>query len=294
MTAFKKVIKKLYDAIPFKKRLYQAIKKFYKPAPAIYKHLHFKDDFKVSINNTETFKIRHYGFEIENDLFWAGIKDGWEKVSTDLWIKLCRHSKVILDIGANTGVYSLIAKTVNPSSNVYAFEPVERVFEKLRQNCLLNNFDIVCFKKAVSNFNGQAKIYDTNEEHIYSVTVNKNLNNSAIVVKECEIDAITLKEFIEAGELQRIDLMKIDVETHEAEVLEGMYEYLARFSPVMLIEILNEEVAEKVNKLLAGLSYLYFNINENKGVRQTTSIARSDYYNYLICKKEVALKLGLI
>jgi ribosomal protein L11 methylase PrmA len=100
----------------------------------------------------------------------GGIKDGWEKVSTGLWIKLCRESEVIIDIGANTGVYSLIAKTVNPGAKVFAFEPVERVFEKLQGNCRLNNYDIGCFKKAVSNYSGKAKIYDTAGEHIYSVT----------------------------------------------------------------------------------------------------------------------------
>jgi FkbM family methyltransferase len=294
MTVFKKAIKTLYSVLPFKRPIYEAVKKIYRPAPRIYQHLHFKDVFRVPVTDKETFKIRHYGFEIENELFWAGIKDGWEKVSTGLWIKLCRDSEVIVDIGANTGVYSLIAKTVNPTATVYAFEPVERVFEKLQGNCMLNDYDIVCFKKAVSNYNGKAKIYDTAGEHIYSVTVNKNLNSSSTVVKEFEIDTITLKDFIEAQGLTKIDLMKIDVETHEPEVLEGMHEYLAIFKPVMLIEILNEEVAEKVNKLLEGLNYLYFNIDENRGIRQTTSITRSDYYNYLICKKEVALKLGLI
>jgi hypothetical protein len=114
------------------------------------------------------------------------------------------------------------------------------------------------------------------------------------MVKEFEIDTITLKDFIEKQGMTKIDLMKIDVETHEPEVLEGMREYLGKFNPVMLIEILNEEVAAKLNKLLAGLDYLYFNIDENNGVRQVKEVTKSDYYNFLFCKKEAALKLGLI
>ena len=293
MTLLKKAIKSLYAALPFKRPVFEVVKKIYKPTPRIYQHLHFNDSFRVRVTDKETFKIRHYGFEIENELFWAGIKDGWEKVSTALWIKLCRESEVIIDIGANTGVYSLIAKTVNPGAKVFAFEPVERVFEKLERNCRLNNYDIGCFKKAVSNYSGKAKIYDTAGEHIYSVTVNKNLNSSTTLVKEFEIDTITLKDFIEKQGLTKIDLIKIDVETHEPEVLEGMHEYLAKFNPVMLIEILNDEVAAKLNKLLAGLGYLYFNIDENNGVRQVKEVIKSDYYNFLFCKKETALKLGL-
>ena len=294
MTLLKKAIKSLYAALPFKRPVFEVVKKIYKPTPGIYQHLYFNDVFTVAVTDKETFKIRHYGFEIENELFWAGIKDGWEKVSTGLWIKLCRESEVIIDIGANTGVYSLIAKTVNPGAKVFAFEPVERVFEKLERNCRLNNYDIGCFKKAVSNYSGKATIYDTAGEHIYSVTVNKNLNSSTTLVKEFEIDTITLKDFIEKQGLTKIDLIKIDVETHEPEVLEGLHEYLAKFNPVMLIEILNDEVAAKLNKLLAGLGYLYFNIDEDRGVRQVSRLSRSDYSNFLLCNEEAAKKLGLV
>ena len=88
--------------------------------------------------------------------------------------------------------------------------------------------------------------------------------------------------------------MKIDVETHEPEVLDGFRSYLNQYRPTMLIEILNDEVGRKVSSAVQGLDYLYFNINEKGGIRQVDKITKSDYYNYLLCNSKTALKLGLI
>ena len=87
--------------------------------------------------------------------------------------------------------------------------------------------------------------------------------------------------------------MKIDVETHEPEVLEGFSLYLSSYKPTFLIEILNDEVGEKVQNLVKDLGYLYFYIDEEKGLIQVKKVKRYDNFNYLFCSKETALKLGL-
>jgi len=290
----KKQLKWIYSQLPFKKELFKVVKKLWSPPPSIYRHLHFKDVFNAQVSPSENFKIRHYGFEVENEIFWKGLNGGWEKTSIDLWVKLSRQSSVVLDIGANTGVYSLIAKTVNPKAKVFAFEPVERVYNKLVDNCKLNEYDITCYMQAVSNYSGTAVIYDTCEEHIYSVTVNKNIHSTSTHVKQAEISVVSLKKFIEENTLHQIDLIKIDVETHEPEVLEGFSDYLAQFKPTILIEILSNEVGAKVDELLHGLDYLYFYIDDHKGLQQTSQITRRECYNYLICTEQVAQKLNLI
>ena len=89
-------------------------------------------------------------------------------------------------------------------------------------------------------------------------------------------------------------IIKIDVETHEAEVLEGFSKYIKIFKPIILIEILNDTVGRNVEKLVEGNDYLFFNIDEKKGIRQVNKITRSDYYNYLLCSKEIAIAIHLI
>lgn len=284
----------MYKLLPFKCEIFSAIRKYVRLQERHYKHLHFKGIFDVSIDEIHGFRMRHYGFELENSIFWEGIRDGWEKASMSLWIKLVSDAEVILDIGANTGVYSLIAKSLNPNASVFALEPIERVFEKLEANNSLNKYDIVCLPIAASNTNGNATVYDAGGDHVYSVTVNKNLASSDVAVIPTVIQTMRLETLIEEQELNRLDLLKIDVETHEPEVLEGLGAYLDKFRPTMLIEILNDEVGSRVEALVKGKDYLYFNIDETtQSVRHVQSITTSDYYNYLLCTDEVAKWLGL-
>jgi FkbM family methyltransferase len=291
----KKLIKTLYDTIPFKKYLFLGLKIFWTPPEKIYKHLHFKGTINIEVDTEHAFKMYHHGYLIENEIFWKGLTGSWEKISLGIWIKLSRTSSVILDIGANTGIYAMVAKTVNKQAKVYAFEPVQRVFKKLEKNIALNNYDILAFEKAVSNNTGTAIIYDTDAKHTFSVTVNKNMSDDLTQsFIETVIEIITLDSFIKENNIEKIDLIKIDVETHEPEVLEGFRENIQKFKPTLLIEILNNDIANKIQSLVAGMDYLYFNIDELGGVRQVDRLTKSDYYNYLICSKKVAEELILL
>ncbi|MGH9763664.1 MAG: FkbM family methyltransferase [Blastocatellia bacterium] len=290
----KRLLKRLYEIVPFKKQFYSLLKLTWTPNERIYRHLHFRGLFEVRIDRDHCFRLRHYGYQIENQIFWAGLSGGWEKKSIDLWIKMCPKAKVIFDIGANTGIYALIAKRLNPEARVYALEPVRRVFEKLEQNNSLNGGGIVCVEKAASNASGTATIYDTATEHVLSVTVGKNLNPPEVPVSLTTIETVRLDQLLEDTGLEDLSLIKIDVETHEAEVLEGLGPYLQLYRPNMLIEILDDDVGRRVEALVAGKGYLYFNIDDESGeLRQTPHITKSDFYNYLLCDAETAKSLGL-
>ena len=105
----KKLLKHTYDAVPLKKELFTLMKRFWVPSESVYRHLHFKGVFKVQIDSSHSFFIQHHGYQIENEIFWGGLEHGHENLSISLWAKLARQANVIFDIGANTGVYSLIA-----------------------------------------------------------------------------------------------------------------------------------------------------------------------------------------
>jgi FkbM family methyltransferase len=287
----KSSFKSIYNKIPFKKNLFLFLRRFDFPEK-IFRHLYFEDVFEVEFKPYK-FLIQHYGFQLENEIFWKGLTSGWEKISIQLWIELSKKSDSILDIGANTGIYSLISKAVNPNSSVYAFEPVNRVFDKLYSNVNLNNYPIKCYNYALSNKDGEAVFYDTMTPHIYSVAINKNISGIKDVVS-VKVETKRLSTFIEKENIKKIDLIKIDVETHEPEVLEGMEEYLALFKPTLLIEILNDEIGNKIQELIKNIDYLYFNIDEIGLPQRVAKIEKSKYYNYLICSEDIARQLNLI
>lgn len=277
----KKYLKFLYQRIPFKKEAF-SILRIFPISRKIYQHLYFKGVISVKVNPSKSFKIFHYGHRIENEIFWSGLFGNWEKESMKLWVQLCANSKVIFDLGANTGIYSLVAKSVNPHSEVHAFEPFGAICEKLKKNSNLNGFNIQSNCTAISNYTGDALIYTENPEFAYSVTINKNLWAKGENVTVLKVKTITLKDYIEQNTIKQIDLMKIDVETHEPEVMEGFSNYLLKFRPIILIEILTDEVAEKLNKYFSPESFSFYNIHEKNGILRSDRLTRSDDFNYLI------------
>lgn len=177
---------------------------------------------------------------------------------------------------------------------MYAFEPVERIYEKLNQNILLNNYDIKTYNKAVSNNNGEATFYDQDTAHTTTASLQKKdigENNSKIIAKKIQVT--TLDSFIEKNSIPRVDLIKIDVETFELEVIEGFLQNLNKFQPTLLIEVLNEQIAAGLSKFISNLNYEIYSICESKGVRKVDKITKSSNLNYLICRPEISEKITL-
>lgn len=290
----KRLLRYLYSYIPFKKNLFLLIRRIGLPPHKVYQHLYFRGIFTTQVSSECSFKMDHFGQQIENELFWCGLEGGWEKVSINIWKRLCIDSKVILDIGANSGLYSMVAKALSPQSEVYAFEPVNRVYNRLVKNNTINKYNICTEELALSNYDGEAVIYDTPESHILSVTVNKNLHPSKVHSFPVQILAKKLSSYVKEKNLSKIDLIKLDVETHEPEVLEGMEELLEKFKPVLLVEVLSDEIGARIQNIVQHCNYLYFDIDEQDGIKQVYEIKKSSYYNYLLCSERIARELSLI
>lgn len=292
-----KLLLTCYSILPFKKQICFLLKKSGLPYEKFYKDIRFRGKFKVIIDNKE-FQIMNYGYTaIENEIFWRGMDNGWEKVSVNIWVKLSKRAKVIFDAGANTGIFSLISKTINPESAVYAFEPSIRVYDKLAENNKINHFNIHTEMIALSNANEEIPFFDVDSKHQYSATLNKEMKEHLIgmgfQINQYNVKSQTLKDYIEEHKIVGIDLIKIDVELHEFEVLEGFGDYLEKFKPSILIEILTDELARKLEPLFKNMGYLFFNIDENSQPKKQDHLLKSNSYNYLICNEESASYLGL-
>lgn len=287
----KRALKSLYGALPFKQQVYTLLRALH-PPEQLYRHLHFKGVVQVKVSATESFRIRHHGYMIENELFWRGLQ-GWEKVSNALWTTLSREAATIIDVGANTGVYALLARSVNPTAEIIALEPIERVFLKLQDNIALNDHRIHALAAAASDRDGTAIIYDQPSEHVLSVSLNKGFNTWQSGLREVPVKTRSLDSLTNEFGWTRVDLVKIDTETHEPEVLEGFRTVLLRDRPTLLIEILNDEVATRVEAIIGDLGYQYYNIDEVSAPRRVEHLSKSRHYNFLICRPDIAGKVGL-
>ena len=68
---------------------------------------------------------------------------------------------------------------------------------------------------------------------------------------------------------------------------------IRKYQPAILVEVLDEDIAQKLDHLLQGQPYLYFAIDEEKGLRKVERMQRSNCFNYLVCTNSIAEKIGL-
>lgn len=283
----------IWKILPFKLFHARILKTFPKILGKLYKDLRFKGVMNVNLED-KSFKLYNPGFTtIENEMFWFGLENGWEKVSLGIWRKLAIHSATILDIGANTGVYSLVASTVNKDAEVFAFEPVPRTSHIFKKNLELNpELNIKLIEKAVSNQNSMAEFYDLATESQYSASLNAGMLARFENRVTYQVETLRLDSLLELNN-KRVDLIKLDVEMHEPEAIEGMMELIKKNQPTILIEILNNDIAKRVDALLADLNYICFSIDEENPPKHIQGIQKSNFYNLLLIKEENLHKAGL-
>lgn len=158
----------------------------------------------------------------------------------DAELKLLRTigiaSTVMLDIGANTGRYSAVLEDLVGAENLYLFEPLPHLCRQLRQRFHKAHV----FELALSDKEGAQLIripfingmrFDTR------ASFNRPVEPGQTGFDEVKVPLRPLDEVITTAGFQAIGFIKIDVEGHELPVLHGGRETLARFKPLLLIEI---------------------------------------------------------
>jgi FkbM family methyltransferase len=259
-------------------------------APAIPKqvwsHLWFQGNFTARVEGTH-FRVFHSGNEIENGLFW---RDTFEQEPGTFQIaaKLLPKVDCFIDVGANIGVYSLLAKAICPNVRVVAIEPSIPNLKLLRHNLALNDFDVTVVEAAATSKAGKVVLYDF-PECSSSSSLEKGWRDGTV---ERLTQATTLDNLAAKHGLTGKTLIKIDVEGHEVQVLEGARK-LIRSKPMFLIEIIRENVAKRLREILTPIEFSYFFIDEMTGMLMdaTSGITGSTalrWGNYLVRTKSDA------
>ncbi len=258
----KRIAYQAYLHLPFTQGIFRVIRSIHVPAYRIRRWLRFKGPFCLKTSEGRHVLMINYGNTLENEVFWRGVR-GWEPTSVELWTRLSLTSNVILDVGANTGLYTIMAGHTNAAARLYAFEPLPDICRRLEQNLRLNRISAVVLNVALSNEAREQRIFAA--QTISGTFDQASLNADLTAHRDRhEIPIVTrrLADVLEDAAIDEVDLMKIDVETFEAEVLEGMGNYLEKTKPTMLIEILNQDIARRLSHLMNGLGYSFYRVDE--------------------------------
>ncbi len=240
----------------------------------VYQHLWFEGEIDVNLPTRETFRMHSYGDAIENAFYWAGVA-GHEGECVEPWTYLARTARVVLDIGANTGTYSLMACAANPNVLVHAFEPVARVASKARRNAALNpRFRAKVHEMAVGAASGTAMLSDPGGDNCYSASLNPDFLSGE--KSHYEVAVVTVDDFVAQEALPTVDLVKIDVEGFEEFVIDGMAHTIHRHRPALMVEYLpraREGLRKRIEALCEN-DYVLFHLTPS-GPRVAPEVAPS-------------------
>lgn len=153
-----------------------------------------------------------------------------ERGFLDVWQRLAAQAQVIFDVGANAGVYSLAAGAANPAAQIHAFEPTPEIAARLeaaRQGNGLARLTVV--EAAVSDSVGQAELVrcDGGSDNGGMNFIWRPDDMQKGGAGESIVATTSLDAYCAANGIERIDLIKIDVQGVEADVIRGAGSLLA-------------------------------------------------------------------
>ena len=141
----------------------------------------------------------------------------------DAWSEAARDAHVVFDVGANGGIYSLAAIAARPTAVVHAFEPTPEIAERLRQTIRMNGLSATVHETAVSQLDGYAALRRCGQE----VGGNEGMNYVVIGGAGEQVRTVRLDSVCSELGLERVDLLKLDIQGAEADALEGARELLS-------------------------------------------------------------------
>ena len=161
---------------------------------------------------------------------------------------LLKPGDTVLDVGANVGALSLpMARKVGGAGRLWAFEPQPYMASLCAKNMITNGLiTAMTYCAALSDEDGYTKIPDM--RGVAELGLELNSGGAMIGYEDAEktgIPAVVVPKMrLDALQLERVDLIKMDVEGHEPEVLRGAEETIMRCRPLMWVECDRERTEE--------------------------------------------------
>lgn len=190
----------------------------------------------------------------------------WAAGDVALFRHLIEPGETVFDVGANLGHHSVVySKLVGPAGKVYSFEPQRYLFNALCANLLINDCRNVDPRRlALGESAGRLMLapcsYDREDNFAakFISTIYQDPTAEAVSLD-------SLDQFIANEGVERVDFLKIDVQSFELFVLRGAIHTLDRLRPRLFVEIapywmerLNHCDYRDIYKLLAAHNYVVF------------------------------------
>lgn len=171
----------------------------------------------------------------EDDGAWSGPTKDWESSHQHKYFTHVKNFDCVVTAGANLGLH--VRAYAKKFKTVYAFEPHWLNFYCMSINAPYSN--VIKMNAALGKEPGFCKVNDNHKTNVGMFTVNEIPDG---IIPIMTIDGLNL---------QKCDLIQLDVEGFEPQVIQGAKETIDKFKPVVIME----RIDEGIKVFLHGLGY---------------------------------------
>ena len=179
--------------------------------------------------------------------------------------KICKKNKIFLiDCGCNYGFYSFYTASLSDQNLVIAIEASPTTAKDFEKNLNLNKFNNIILKNsAISNIdNITINFNESKNDWESSLTHNEFDEKKVSKIKTLKIDTIIKNQKLDNYSL----LIKLDIEGHELQALEGAKKTIEKYKPIIIMELStyifnkNHNAFDRLNSFLDEFDYSIYSI----------------------------------
>jgi FkbM family methyltransferase len=204
---------------------------------------------------------------LQRQLYFFG---DYEAPNCAYWIERAATAHTIFDVGANVGVYSLLAAASNPDAQIHAFEPSSDVAAALLRNVRMNHFQSITVNVvAVADTSGKIYLHpctgDSGDNEGMNFVLQEGAEGSLLT------DSMSLDDYCSQHGIDHIDLLKLDIEGGEHDALIGARRLLEAQSIDCIFMELSDWTAKRsghstmdISELLLNYGYSIYTITSGR------------------------------
>ena len=198
---------------------------------------------------------------------------------------LLRTPGDFVDVGANTGLYSVMAAAVAYDRAVYSFEPHPEIAAALQRNVELNGAGtrVTIHRVALSDSAGVLKLYLPDQGHGLVETSASLEREFQPAASSIDVDVRRLDDLVFPAP---VAVMKVDIEGHEDACLRGAAGLIGRDRPFIFAEVLGPARRDALGALIRDLSYLDFRLRPDMAILDAEVLFDDQAWNHALVPVE--------
>lgn len=194
--------------------------------------------------------------------YYVDVFGEWSEAEVDLFRALLPSDGVSVEVGSNIGMHAIALSKICDKGKVYCYEPQRPIFHILCGNIAINNrLNVIARNLAVGDACGQIEIQTSDYDRpwnygAFSIETGFNAERQFDrAVRTEKINVISLDDDPLLLEIDKIDLIKADVEGLEVKVILGGKKLIERHRPYLFLEAGDEEAVGRLVEILSAIDY---------------------------------------